>query len=135
MAVVPLGRDPNPEMTTYRPNTLWDWDFPAVPNLVDVVVDGRPVKALAQISKQGFLYAFDRVTGKPIWPIEERTVATDASVRDDAVRARNLHHRGHTRLPRYTRGRFGTVIRDNGSRRKRWRGRPGETRKRRRRPV
>ena len=37
---------------------LWDWDFPAAPNLVDVVVDGQPVKALAQISKQGFTYVF-----------------------------------------------------------------------------
>ena len=59
---------------------LWDWDFPAAPNLVDVVVDGRPVKALAQVSKQGFLYAFNRETGEPIWPIEERAVATDTDV-------------------------------------------------------
>ena len=59
---------------------LWDWDFPAAPNLVDVVVDGRPVKALAQVSKQGFLYAFNRETGEPIWPIEERPVATDTDV-------------------------------------------------------
>ncbi|MYK87466.1 MAG: pyrroloquinoline quinone-dependent dehydrogenase [Acidobacteria bacterium] len=59
---------------------LWDWDFPAAPNLLDVVVDGRPVKALAQVSKQGFLYAFDRATGEPIWPIEERAVATDTNV-------------------------------------------------------
>ncbi len=53
---------------------LWDYDFPTHPNLVDVTVDGRPVKALAQVSKQGFVYAFDRVTGEPIWPIEERPV-------------------------------------------------------------
>jgi quinoprotein glucose dehydrogenase len=37
-------------------------------------VDGKPIKALAEITKQGFVYAFDRVTGKPIWPIEERPV-------------------------------------------------------------
>ena len=56
---------------------LWDYDFPAASNLVDVVVDGRPVKALAQVSKQGFTYVFDRVTGEPLWPIEERPVPTD----------------------------------------------------------
>ena len=59
---------------------LWDWDFPAAPNLVDVVVDGQPVKALAQISKQGFTYVFNRETGEPIWPIEERPVPTDTDI-------------------------------------------------------
>ena len=59
---------------------LWDYDFPAASNLVDVVVDGRPVKALAQISKQGFTYVFDRVTGEPLWPIEERPVPTDTDL-------------------------------------------------------
>ena len=53
---------------------LWDYDFPTHPNLVDVTVDGRPVRALAQVSKQGFVYVFDRVTGEPLWPIEERPV-------------------------------------------------------------
>ena len=53
---------------------LWDYDFATHPNLVDVTVDGRDVKAIAQVSKQGFVYAFDRVTGEPIWPIEERPV-------------------------------------------------------------
>lgn len=59
---------------------LWDYDFPTAPNLLDVIVDGKPIKALAQVSKQGFLYAFDRVTGEPIWPIEERAVATDTNM-------------------------------------------------------
>ena len=59
---------------------LWDYDFPAAPTLLDVVVGGRPIKALAQVSKQGFLYAFDRVTGEPIWPIEERPVPTDTNI-------------------------------------------------------
>lgn len=62
---------------------LWDYDFPAAPNLLDVVVDGKPIKALAQISKQGFVYAFNRVTGEPIWPIEERPVATDTNLPDE----------------------------------------------------
>jgi quinoprotein glucose dehydrogenase len=53
---------------------LWDYDNPAAPNLVDVTVNGKPVKALAQITKQGFVYAFDRETGRPIWPIQERPV-------------------------------------------------------------
>ena len=53
---------------------LWDYDLPAAPNLIDVAVNGTPVKAVAQVSKQGFVYVFDRVTGRPIWPIEERPV-------------------------------------------------------------
>ncbi len=53
---------------------LWDWDLPAAPNLIDITVDGKKVKAVAQVTKQGFVYTFDRVTGKPIWPIEERPV-------------------------------------------------------------
>ncbi|HCR00478.1 MAG TPA: pyrroloquinoline quinone-dependent dehydrogenase, partial [Acidobacteria bacterium] len=43
---------------------VWDYDFPTHPNLVDVTVDGREVKALAQVSKQGFTYVFDRATGE-----------------------------------------------------------------------
>ncbi len=53
---------------------LWDYDLPAAPNLVDIEVDGKKIKAVAQISKQGFIYVFDRVTGEPVWPIEERPV-------------------------------------------------------------
>jgi quinoprotein glucose dehydrogenase len=53
---------------------LWDYDNPAAPNLLDISVRGKPIKAVAQITKQGFVYAFDRATGAPIWPIEERAV-------------------------------------------------------------
>ena len=53
---------------------IWDNDIPCAPILLDVVVDGRRVKAVAQPTKQAFLYVFDRVTGKPLWPIEERPV-------------------------------------------------------------
>jgi len=53
---------------------VWDFDFPCAPTLLNVVVNGKPIKAIAQASKQGFLYVFDRVTGMPIWPIEEREV-------------------------------------------------------------
>ena len=54
---------------------VWDYDFPAAPNLIDISVDGRVIKAVAIVSKQGFTYVFDRVTGEPVWPIEERPVA------------------------------------------------------------
>jgi quinoprotein glucose dehydrogenase len=53
---------------------LWDYDLPTAPNLVDITVDGRRIRALAQVSKQGFTYVLDRVTGEPVWPIEERPV-------------------------------------------------------------
>ena len=59
---------------------LWDYDFASAPNLIDIVVDGRPIKAVAQPSKQGFIYTFDRVTGEPVWPIEERPVPTDTDL-------------------------------------------------------
>ena len=53
---------------------LWDYDTPAAPNLIDITVDGKPIKAVAQVTKQAFLYVFDRITGKPVWPIEEQPV-------------------------------------------------------------
>jgi quinoprotein glucose dehydrogenase len=53
---------------------LWDYDVPAAPNLVDITVSGKKIKAVAQVTKQGMLFVFDRVTGKPVWPIEEREV-------------------------------------------------------------
>jgi quinoprotein glucose dehydrogenase len=53
---------------------LWDYDTPAAPNLIDITVDGKRIKAVAQVTKQAFLYVFDRVTGKPVWPIEEQPV-------------------------------------------------------------
>ena len=54
---------------------LWDYDLPAAPNLVDITVEGKRIRAVAQVSKQGFCYVFDRVTGEPVWPIEERPVS------------------------------------------------------------
>ncbi|HJN95287.1 MAG: pyrroloquinoline quinone-dependent dehydrogenase [Gammaproteobacteria bacterium] len=53
---------------------LWDYDIASAPNLIDIVVDGEPIKAIAQVSKTGFTYVFNRVTGEPVWPIEERPV-------------------------------------------------------------
>ncbi len=53
---------------------IWDYDLPAAPVLADIRVDGKVIKAVAQVSKQGFTYVFDRRTGVPVWPIEERPV-------------------------------------------------------------
>jgi glucose dehydrogenase len=53
---------------------LWDYDLPAAPVLADVTRDGRRVKAVVQATKQGFVFVFDRVTGTPLWPIEDRAV-------------------------------------------------------------
>src|SRR5262245_2905072 len=53
---------------------LWDYDLPAAPILADIKVNGKAIKAVAQVTKQGFLFVLDRVTGQPVWPIEERRV-------------------------------------------------------------
>jgi quinoprotein glucose dehydrogenase len=53
---------------------IWDWDLPCAPIIADVAIDGRMRKIVMQPTKQGWLYVFDRVTGEPIWPIEERKV-------------------------------------------------------------
>ena len=53
---------------------IWDYDLPAIPILGDITVDGRLVRAVMQVSKQGFTYVLDRETGQPVWPIEERPV-------------------------------------------------------------
>src|SRR6185436_14611275 len=42
------------------------------PNLIDITVNGQPIKAIAEVSKQAFVYVLDRVTGRPVWPVEER---------------------------------------------------------------
>jgi outer membrane protein assembly factor BamB len=53
---------------------IWDYDPPGAPNLINLKIGGRTVRAVAQITKQGYIFVFDRVTGKPVWPIEERPV-------------------------------------------------------------
>jgi quinoprotein glucose dehydrogenase len=53
---------------------IWDMDIPCAPILADLTVNGRNIKALAQPTKQGWVYVFDRATGQPVWPIEERPV-------------------------------------------------------------
>jgi quinoprotein glucose dehydrogenase len=53
---------------------LWDYDPASAPNLVTITVDGRRIDAVVQLTKQGWAFVFDRVTGRPVWPIEERRV-------------------------------------------------------------
>jgi glucose dehydrogenase len=53
---------------------IWDYDSPMAPNVLDVTVNGQRRKIVAQTTKQGFIYALDRVTGEPIWPIVETAV-------------------------------------------------------------
>ena len=62
---------------------LWDYDLTSAPNLVTLDIDGRTIAAVAEVSKQGFTYVFDRVTGEPVWPIEERPVDVETDVPDE----------------------------------------------------
>ena len=58
---------------------LWDYDNPAAPILADITVNQKPIKAIVQLTKQAFAFVFDRVTGQPVWPIEERPVPSSAT--------------------------------------------------------
>ena len=53
---------------------LWDYDMPSPPSLVSITVNGKRIDAVVQLTKQGFAFVFDRITGEPVWPIEERPV-------------------------------------------------------------
>ena len=53
---------------------LWDYDLPAAPILADITVDGRRIQSVVQLTKQAFAFVFDRATGQPVWPIEDRPV-------------------------------------------------------------
>jgi quinoprotein glucose dehydrogenase len=53
---------------------IWDYDTPAPPVLLDITVQGRRIPAVAQVTKQGFTFVFDRVTGQPVWPIIDQPV-------------------------------------------------------------
>jgi glucose dehydrogenase len=59
---------------------IWDLDNNSAPQLITIRRDGRSIDAVAMASKTGYLYVFDRVTGKPVWPIEERPVPTRSDV-------------------------------------------------------
>ena len=78
---------------------IWDYDSPPHPILLDATIDGQRRKIVVQLTKQAFAYVFDRVTGKPIWPIEERPVPqtdvkgewtlSDAAVSDETAGIRS----------------------------------------------
>jgi quinoprotein glucose dehydrogenase len=53
---------------------IWDYDLPAAPVLADITMGGRKIPAVVQVTKMGLIFVFDRVTGQPVWPIEERPV-------------------------------------------------------------
>jgi quinoprotein glucose dehydrogenase len=69
---------------------LWDYDLPAAPVLADVRIAGRLRKIAAQPTKQGFLFVFDRATGEPIWPIEERAVPPSRVPGEQAARTQPI---------------------------------------------
>jgi glucose dehydrogenase len=59
---------------------IWNYDTPDAPKLLDITVEGKRIPIVAQATKQGYLYVFNRHTGQPVWPIEERPVPTDSDV-------------------------------------------------------
>ncbi len=64
---------------------VWDYDLPAAPILHDIEKDGRTIKAVSLLTKQGMNFVFDRVTGEPVWPIEERPVPTSMAVKGEKL--------------------------------------------------
>lgn len=66
---------------------IWDYDTPAQPTLVDLAMDGASVPALIQVTKMGLTFAFNRVTGEPLWPIEERAVPQTGQVEQEYLSA------------------------------------------------
>jgi quinoprotein glucose dehydrogenase len=80
---------------------LWDWDIPAQPNLVTITVNGQRIDAVAQVTKRGDTFVFDRVTGKPVWPITERPVPTgrERSRMRHSLFRRSRHHSSIREFP------------------------------------
>jgi len=78
---------------------LWDYDLPAAPILADIRVDGKPIQAVVQLTKHAFAFVFDRTTGKPVWPIEERPVPASDVPGERAARTQPFP----TRPPPYDR--------------------------------
>ena len=83
---------------------IWDYDIASPPNLINITVNGKPIRAVAQVTKQSYLFVFDRVTGAPVWPIEERQgsggrhagrmVFADAAASDQACAVRSAGRAG-----------------------------------------
>ena len=69
---------------------LWDWDMPTAPNLVTVMRDGKPVPAVAQLTKHGYVFVLDRKTGVPLFPVEERR-APESTIDGEQPAARQRH--------------------------------------------
>ena len=96
---------------------LWNYDMSSAPILADITVNGRAIKAVAVPGKQAFLFVFDRVTGQPVWPIEERPVSAvrrarredepDAAVPDQAAGVRAQLSQGARRPDRLHAGAAG----------------------------
>ena len=81
---------------------LWDYDPPAAPNLINITVGGKEIKAVAQVTKQAFCFVFDRVTGEPVWPIEERPVPSVNRAGRILITHTTLPHQAGTlRSPRF----------------------------------
>jgi glucose dehydrogenase len=72
---------------------------PTAPILVDITVEGRPVKAVAQLTKQGFVFVLDRATGQPVWPIEEGPVPKSDVTPLAQPRVTRYNPRRQCRLP------------------------------------
>ena len=72
-SVVAVNLDSGERIWHYQTvhHDIWDWDLPAAPVLLDITVDGREIKALIQPTKQSLMFVLDRVTGEPVWPINE----------------------------------------------------------------
>jgi quinoprotein glucose dehydrogenase len=85
---------------------VWDWDFPAAPNLVTVTRAGRPVDAVAQVTKNGYVFVLDRRSGEPLFPIEYRR-AMESDVDGEKTAATQPHP---MRPPPFTRQRFSEDI-------------------------
>jgi len=69
---------------------LWDWDMPTAPNLVTVMRNGKPVPAVAQLTKHGYVFVLDRKTGAPLFPVEERR-APESTIDGEQAAARQRH--------------------------------------------
>ena len=67
---------------------LWDYNLPPAPGLIDIVKDGKKIPALAQVGKIGYMFILDRVTGKPVFGVEERRVPK-GDVPGDGIRRRS----------------------------------------------
>src|SRR5439155_139330 len=72
---------------------IWDMDIPCAPILADITINGQTIKAVAQVTKQAFLYVFDRVTGKPVWPIEEQPVPASSVPGEQAAKTQPIPSR------------------------------------------